>query len=290
MVEFDCLSEMKKSLDETVCLRKRKDLLLKVIGLYEAGEYSLVNSILPVQIEGVFLDLLIDLTTFSRFSDLNMYSSKVLKEKINHLIELPDGIYAEAAEYFQNYYNNMARNPAAHGQYFGNSDPAIEEITASEQILDLGFMVYMVSRISETEKMHRFIKGYIQRASIFDHSEHPCFGALFHDIIGERLHVDYDMLDTFSPLHIAFWIMNPYYEKIYKSVDDETDLLELRKEFISPEFWQFVCEKMEHIPSRTVPKEFRTMVSGLFKCEIPDATREELKKVHKKYNEIKMRR
>ena len=285
--EFNLLRGMKSTLAETVCLRNRKEFLLKAITLFEAGEFSIVNCIIPMQIEGIFFDLLLDQTTFSRFKDLDLFPQKVLKDKIKVLLEMKESIYPEAAEYFQNYYNNLVRNPAAHGRYYGNNDPTAEEIAALEQILDLNFLVYMVSRISETDKMHRFIKGYVSNCALFDHSEHPCFHSLFNEITGRRTHADYDMLDVYEPLHIAFWIVNPYYERIYKSVDDGKDLMDLRKEFLSPEFWSFVLSELDNTSYKDIHKDFGTVITGLFRCNISAATKVELQKVNKKYGKMK---
>ena len=286
MSNYNLVAEIKKAITESVCLRNRKSILLRTISLFESGEYDLIIGLLPTQIEGIFADLLIDMTTYSRFSDLNLYPHNVLKEKIDCLLNLPDSIYLEAAEYFHNYYNNMVRNPVAHGRYYGNNDnPIMGEITAREHILDLGSLVYMLSRISETEKFFRFIKDYIPRNTFPNQEQPTVFGALFHDITAQRTHYDYDTVETYRPLHIAYWIVNPYYEKIYKSVDDGEDLYALRQMFLSAEFWSYVLEMLNHSLQK-IDGEFGDVVRNLFRCNLSDETKTVLAKVNDKYRSL----
>lgn len=79
MNDYDLVSQMKKMLSESACLQKRKSILERIIQLFESSESLLVCSLLPTQIEGVFNDLLFDATTFSRFSDFNIFPKEVLK-------------------------------------------------------------------------------------------------------------------------------------------------------------------------------------------------------------------
>ena len=54
--DYKLLEELKDMLQSSVCLRGRKNILLKSVELYERGEYEVLNNILPIQIEGVFAD------------------------------------------------------------------------------------------------------------------------------------------------------------------------------------------------------------------------------------------
>ena len=114
--DYKLLEELKDMLQSSVCLRGRKNILLKSVELYERGEYEVLNNILPIQIEGMFADYLHDTTTFLRFSKMDIYSDAVLKDKIRHLQEVKSDIYPEAVEYFMYYFNNMIRNRVAHGR------------------------------------------------------------------------------------------------------------------------------------------------------------------------------
>lgn len=295
ILDYEMLKELQGKLESSVCLRERKAVLLKAVELYEKGEYEVFNNILPIQIEGMFADYLQDTTTFSRFSKMNIYENDVLKDKIKHLQEVNSDIYPEAVEYFMYYFNNMIRNKIAHGRYKGNPvNPIQEEIFAKELILDMCLLVHMLSRNSETEKMHRFIHSYQEYYKRVIHSteEHQRFGALFSDMIGKKIIVDYDAIDSYRPIQVAYWLVNPYYEKIYEQVDDKNDLLELRKEFLSEEFWQYVLKKLNGIIAQgydhlDINMEFLSVVKGLFSCNISREVKQILKEVNKALLKIK---
>ena len=293
--DYKLLEELKDMLQSSVCLRGRKNILLKSVELYERGEYEVLNNILPIQIEGVFADYLHDTTTFLRFSKMDIYSNAVLKDKIRHLQEIKSDIYPEAVEYFMYYFNNMIRNRVAHGRYKGNPEQQIQdEIFAKELILDMAMLVHMLSRKSETEKMYRFIHGYKKHYERIIHSpkDHKCFGALFNDMIGNKTIADYDTLDTYRPIQVAYWLVNPYYEKIYEQIDDKKDLLELRNEFLCNEFWEYVYERLNDIINKGygylgINMEFLSIVNGLFRCNIAPEVKQTLGRVNAALQKIK---
>ena len=293
--DYKLLEELKDMLQSSVCLRGRKNILLKSVELYERGEYEVLNNILPIQIEGMFADYLHDTTTFLRFSKMDIYSNAVLKDKIRHLQEIKSDIYPEAVEYFMYYFNNMIRNRVAHGRYKGNPEQQIQdEIFAKELILDMAMLVHMLSRKSETEKMYRFIHGYKKHYERIIHSpkEHKCFGALFNDMIGNKTIADYDTLDTYRPIQVAYWLVNPYYEKIYEQIDDKNDLLELRNEFLCNEFWEYVYERLNDIINKGygylgINMEFLSIVNGLFRCNIAPEVKQTLGRVNAELQKIK---
>lgn len=293
--DYKLIEELTGKLESSVCLRERKSILLKAVDLYKQGEYEVFNNILPIQIEGMFADYLQDTTTFLRFSKMDIYSNAVLKEKIRHLQEVKSDIYPEAVEYFMYYFNNMIRNKIAHGRYKGNSEEQIQdEIFAKELILDMGMLVHMLSRKSETEKMYRFIHGYQKyyERVIRSSEEHQCFGALFNDMIGDKTIADYDTLERYRPIQVAYWLVNPYYERIYGQVDDKRDLLELRNEFLSKEFWEYVLEKLNNVIDQgydylRINMEFLSVVKGLFRCNITADVRQVLGKVNAALLKIK---
>lgn len=293
--DYKLLEELKDMLQSSVCLRGRKNILLKSVELYERGEYEVLNNILPIQIEGMFADYLHDTTTFLRFSKMDIYSNAVLKDKIRHLQEIKSDIYPEAVEYFMYYFNNMIRNRVAHGRYKGNPEQQIQdEIFAKELILDMAMLVHMLSRKSETEKMYRFIHGYKKHYERIIHSpkDHKCFGTLFNDMIGNKTIADYDTLDTYRPIQVAYWLVNPYYEKIYEQIDDKKDLLELRNEFLCNEFWEYVYERLNDIINKGygylgINMEFLSIVNGLFRCNIAPEVKQTLGRVNAALQKIK---
>ena len=289
IVDYGFIEELKQKLEVSVCLRERKYILFKAIELYEQGEYEIFNNILPIQIEGMFADYLRDTTTFLRFTRIDIYPSAVLKDKIRYLQEEKSGIYPEVIEYFMYYFNNMIRNRIAHGNYYGNSKECIQdEIFSRELILDMGMLVHMLSRKSETEKMYRFVHSYQSYyGRLISSSEHPCFGPLFNDIIGDKLICNYDTIEVYRPIQIAYWLLNPYYERIYEQIADKKELLELRKEFLSKEFWMYVLKELNDMMYKKVNIEFMSVVKGLFRYDILDETKEVLGKVNATLYKIK---
>ncbi|MEY8519148.1 hypothetical protein AALC25_20095 [Lachnospiraceae bacterium 29-84] len=293
--DYKLLDELINKLESSVCLRERKSVLLKAVELYKQGEYEIFNNILPVQIEGMFADYLYDTTTFLRFTKMDIYSNAVLKDKIRYLQEIKSDIYPEAVEYFMYYFNNMIRNKIAHGRYKGNLEEQFQdEIFSKELILDMGMLVHMLSRKSETEKMYRFVHGYKKYYERVIHSteEHQCFGTLFNDMIGKKIITDYDTMERYRPIQVAYWLVNPYYEKIYGQVDDKKDLLELRNEFLSKEFWEYVLGRLNNVIDQgydylRINMEFLSVVKGLFKCNITSDVKQVLGKVNAALLKIK---
>lgn len=295
IVDYKLLEDLKDKLVSSVCLRERKSVLLKAVELYEQGEYETFNNILPIQIEGMFTDYLQDTTIFLRFSKMELYLNAVLKEKIQHLQEVESDTYPEAVEYFMYYFNNMICNKIAHARYKGNQNEQIQdEIFANELILDMGMLVHMLSRKSETEKMYRFVHGYKKHYEqvIRSFEEHQCFGALFNDMIGKKTIADYDAIERYRPIQVAYWLVNPYYEKIYGQVDDKKDLLDLRNEFLSKEFWDYVLQRLNWVINQGydclgINMEFLSVVNGLFSCDISTEVKQVLQKVNAALSRIR---
>lgn len=294
-IDYNLMDELSNNLESSICLRERKEIIRKAIDLFKQGEYEVFNSIIPIQMEGMFADYLQDTTIFLRFSKMNLYFDDVLKDKIKHLQEVKSDIYPEAVEYFMYYFNNLIRNRIAHGKYKGNPNDKIQdEIFARELFLDMGMLVHMLSRNSETEKMYRFIHGYKDYYAhrIFTTNKNPCFEPLFNDMIGNKTVSYYDSIERYRPIQISYWLVNPYYEKIYSQVADNTELLELRNEFLSKEFWQFALDRLNDVINKgydylNINKEFISVVKGLFKCNITPDVKKVLAKVNAALQKIR---
>lgn len=292
--DYVIIDDLTNMIAESICLRDRKDILTKCVELYNAEEFELFDNIAPVQIEGMFADFLRDTTTFRRFTKLELYAGAVLREKIKFLQDANSDIYPEAIEYFMFYFNNIIRNKVAHGSYKNIfKDKTQAEIFASEVILDMSILVYMLSRKSETEKMYRFINGYQKYYTKMVKSEHPCFGALLNDMIGDKIISNYDSIEKYRPIQVAYWLVNPYYEKIYEAVGDKKDLLELRSQFLSKEFWLYVLNVLNDIIQtgydyRRINMEFISIVNGLFRCNITVEVKEILGQVNAALQRIKV--
>lgn len=275
----------RKLIEESICLRNRKGLLLDVIELYEEAKYSLFNAIVPTQIEGIFADYLEDVTTFSRFKEPNLHIGLVLKEKIDFLESdnSGDNIYQEVVAYFKYYFNDMIRNRIAHGRYDGVGQDS--ELFATELLMDLTTLVYMVSRKSETEKMYRFVSNY-------HWTSENIYGSLFNDLIGRKTVCSYDSIEKYNPIEIVYWIVNPYYEKIDRQIGIEEKVMVLRTAIYSSEFWNFVLEQLEDVLNEgydylDIDSRFQAIINGMFSCEIDSKTKAALGKVNAAYRKIK---
>ncbi len=291
--KYELVEDLKKLINTSVCLRRRKTILLKSILQYENREYEIFNNLISILIEGMFADYLRETTTFARFTKMTVYEDAVLKDKIRYLAEAQSDMYPEVTEYFMFYFNNLIRNRVAHGRYYSNPLTLSDEIFAKELVLDLCLLVHMFVRTSETERMYRFVHGYqANYHKLIKNSEHPLYGALYNDIIGQKIVSEYDGIRMYRPIQVAYWLVNPYYEKIYEQVGDKVDLLSLRGEFLSKEFWEYVYERLSEVKRQghdylNINKEFPSVIKALFKCNISSETKQVLSKVNTIFTESK---
>lgn len=291
--DYNLINELKENINKCVTLRHRKTLLSKAVTLFEEAEYDIFNNFVPIQIEGAFADFLTDATTFTRFTHMDIYTNAVLKDKIKLLEDHNCNIYPEAIEYFKFYFNNLIRNKIAHGKYSSTSTSLDSSIFAHELLMDLCTLVHMIIRRSETEKMYRFIHGYKSYYEKFSTGDkNPVFEPLFNDMTGNKTIHTYDTLENYRPIQVTYWLINPYYEKIYGQVDDTAELLALRNDFLSKEFWEFVLERLNNIISTGwdyifISDEFLSVVKGLFKYNLSFDVRKILGNVHAALIKIK---
>lgn len=292
IADYELLEDLKKLIKESVCLRRRKEILLKSILQYENNEYEIFNNLISILIEGMFADYLRDTTTFARFTRMTIYEDAVLKDKMRYLEDTQSDVYPEATEYFMFYFNNLIRNRIAHGRYYSSPSALNDEIFAKELVLDLCLLVHMFVRTSETERMYRFVHGYqAYYQKLIKNTEHQSYRALFNDVIGQKIVSEYDGMRSYRPIQVAYWLVNPYYEKIYGQVEDNADLLSLRGEFLSKEFWEYVYERLSEVKRHgydylNINREFSSVIKALFRCNISSETKQVLEKVNALTNTI----
>ena len=288
--DYSIVSKIKAIVQSCVCLRKRRGLLLKVLELFTQKETELFNSIVPVQIEGIFADYLKETTIFRRFSNFDIYPKAVLREKIDFLVEKDCSIYPEAVAYFKYYFNNLIRNRIAHGKYTGNAaDLVNDEIFSKELLLDMGMVIYMSSRNSESDKMYQFVHDYQDYYSkiITSQGINPLYRPLLNDLTKEKTIMDYDQIERYDSMQVVYWLVNPYYEAIYQEVANDNHLIQLRQVFLSEDFWKYVLKQLEEVEKKGFnylhfDNEFIAIINGLFSCNISPTTKTVLGKVHAK--------
>lgn len=213
---YDVLSYIKKGVEESYSLRNRKTVLLKSIELFTRGEYELFNNLITIQMEGIFNDFLYDAETMYKYKNLNpgMYEKPDLKNKIKHIDQSGTNIYLEAEFYFNYYFNNLIRNPIAHGNYdrVETSGECEEHVFSVELLLDLNLLIFLVSNEAESQKIRRFITSFYNRSAInkLVHTK------LLSELNEETIHSTPNCPETPNPIRTVLWIVNPYFEPIYE--------------------------------------------------------------------------
>lgn len=288
--KYGVASVLKEKIKNCVSIGGRKAILLKAIALFESGDFDIFNNIIPIQLEGLFSDYLKDGSVFYRFTNLNIYPQAVLREKITYIKNLGLDIFPEAVMYFNFYFNNLVRNKIAHGNYTYDTDDSATAF-AIEMILDLNYLIHMLSRKSETEKMYRIIDRYKAYMSSYFNKPNHHFEFLFNDLIKTRTHFEHGSVERFRPMQFAYWLVNPYYEEIFARVGDAAKLRELRSDFLSNDFWLFVFGKLDEIIKtgydfKHIDREFYSIVKALFACDLTDETKKTLAKVNAVLSQI----
>ena len=279
IIQQNILSEVEHYVDSLICLRKRKKLLKELLDLYKAERFDIFVNLCTVQIEGVFNDLQYDLELFQRFQSISLDPTQDLKHKIN---SIEDSIPYEYALYFGHCFNNLQRNIVAHGRWLLNQD-VIK--VANELLLDLHSLLYMVFRYSHLERMYRFIHNYVGTNSKITGN---CYGALYYDLTGERIHGDYDYIGHIDPKQVLLWIFNPFYERFYKEAADENDmsLEQIRNVLSSIAFWEYINDDIDKkIRDEMISNylsHFKLVLAELIKCNISDESKSKIKEIKAK--------
>lgn len=281
---------LRELLNSCVSIGNRKVFILRLLDLFDQGEFDLFNNTVPIQIEGLFSDFLKDGTVFYRFTNMQLLNKAVLRGKIQYIKNLGLDVYHEAMMYFRIYFNNLIRNKIAHGTYtYENSDDA--EIFAIELFLDLEYLIFMISRKSETEKMYRILHNYKSyMAALFKKPNHY-FEFLYSDLTGQRIHAEYDARDTVRPIQFAYWLLNPYYEELYGRIGDIAELQSLRQDILCNDFWKFVLNKLDEVEVSgigrdSIDKELCSVVKCIFGCNPSAETKATLGKVNAKLSRL----
>ena len=292
ITDFNVYERLTELISNSVCMRNRKNVLSEAMSIFNSGNYVVFSNVIPIQIEGLFADYLRDSTIFNRFSHLNIYESAVLKDKIQFIEGLGDIMYPEAIEYYKFYFNNLIRNRIAHGRYVSNA-LIDDEIFAKELLLDLYQLIRMINRTSEIEKMYRFIHGYKRYYErLIPSNTDIVYGALFNDLIGEKIIANYDSVEKYRPIQVVYWLLNPYYFNIYEQVGDREELIELRSDLLSKSFWEYVLERIKNVKSEgfdylRISPEFWAVVKGMFNSGVDDETKSVLASINSMMKEIR---
>ena len=293
ITKYGIIENLKELIGETVSIQNRKSILRELIYQFEQGNFELFANALPTQIEGLVGDYLKCGTIFQRFTDLVLYPTANLQTKLDVATDKMPNLAPELVHYFRFYFNNMIRNKVAHGVEGKSITIDVPyNVFAEELLLDLNYIIYLISRTGEAEKMHRYISGFFRWTDRMGKGEIDfAYSCLFNDLIGKRIHSDYDSFDIHNPIQVVYWIVNPYYEQLYHDIDGQADsITRLRSMLLSEGFWRFVLGELskDSMFAHQIDENFKCIVKGLFSCEASKETKQALAAVHKKVHELNL--
>lgn len=284
----EAVNNIREVFSKSVALAPRKEIVEKCIELFLDEDYEIFVNAIPIQIEGMFDDLLRSMV-FDLFTDINLPPNAVLRDKIEILKRKNVNIFFEVEAYFKYYFNSIIRNTIAHGNFVLLSDSkGGYQTLALELIFGLNYFADIIFSINELDAMNE----YIYRTALnFNECEKEgdvkiFYECLFFDLNGTRScfwksNYKSRLLKTYLPKQILWWMFNPFYESFCKYSDELNTLRDFLK---SPDFWNYVLDKLnEQFTSPLFNKgEFEGVVGKMFSlsCVNPE-TKEILKKISK---------
>jgi hypothetical protein len=284
----EAVNNIREVFSKSVALAPRKDIIEKCIELFLDKEYKMFVNVIPIQIEGMFDNLLRSMV-FDLFTDIDLHPTAVLRNKIEILKRKNVNSFFEVEAYFKYYFNGIIRNTIAHGNFAQLSDSSGSyQKLALELIFGLNYFADTIFSINELDAMNEYIHRTAfdlnkceQEGNINDFYE-----CLFSDLNGTRSclrksNYKSGLFKAYSPKQILWWMFNPFYESFCKYSDKLNKLRDLLK---LPEFWNYVLDKLnEQFTSPLFNKdEFESVVKKMFSipCENLE-TIEILKKINK---------
>lgn len=241
--DFSLITELCKSINKFIVKTKRKELLVECISLFKNKKYDLLINLLPIQIEGLFYDLLIDSTSYQILNGIDIFEKPTLREKLNLLNEK---IHIDIYEYFYFSFNNLIRNVVAHGRADILDDTELE-IFAYELMLDLNCLMHYFVQKSEFMRMRILLQSFDNNNASntkIDYKKKN-YARLFETIIKKRyISVVHFGVEKFEPMQSLYWIVNPTYERRYCSIYGSEDIKTVRRILYSIEFWIYVNDKI----------------------------------------------
>ena len=286
--KFNVINLIKDDIDSSVALKTRASLLHDVLDLYNFGNYALFNCTAPIQIEGMFADFLYAANTFKRFTEIDLFERDVLNIKLEKLTECSE-IDLEVVEYFKFYFTNIVRNRAAHGRYIKAINAQDDEILAKELLLDMKCLTHQIKRKAEVERMLRCVQGYIKYCNMLSTSSEAIYGALYGDFTGRRMHLSFDFLEQYNPIQFLYWIINPYYEKIFQTMSVDSEVKKIRRYLYSEDFWKYTYNKIQEdvLMGKNFDPDVNSAVKCMFKCPLTTESKKWLGKIHNILNNRK---
>ncbi len=288
--EYSIFEKTKELSNTLACLSNRKSMLINALNFFEETSFDIFNNIIPIQIEGIFNDLIDDLDFSEKISDRKDNYSNALKAKVENL---SDSIPFEYICYYGFFFNNVIRNIVAHGR-LNNKQNLSSEVLSIELLLDLYSLLYMVSRYSDAETMYRYIENFSNCMDRFCRTKEDSFKILYNDLTKQRTHVEYDMVSHYPPRRIVMWLINPYYENLYlyRIGSNENKLTKIRQLLLSEEFWSYMTLKLQKWIQDGFYYELeknysmKPLVESLLGCQLPQDAKKAIIEFRKEINNI----
>lgn len=256
---------IRSALNCSACLRKRRAIIEHCLDMIAHREDELVINLLPVQMEGLFADLLEYTTSYKYIGNVKLYDSlfKVeMVEKIERGGDCDINMPFETTAYFKYYFSSVIRNTVAHGNYLllaescgvhgehwneNENEGTVRRILALELLLDLNYLISVISEINEIDTARRYIEYTAERCTRAEDGDREIlYECLFSDLneTRNRLNVSkykFGVFVTYDAQQILFWIFNPYYEQYL----DADALSTARNMVCSVQFWKYVQDHLE---------------------------------------------
>ena len=138
--------------------------------------------------------------------------------------------------------------------------------------MHLFFVGYTIDKNSSIGIAGEFINKYVDNNSRISGN---CYGALYYDLTGERIHGDYDYIGHIEPKQVLLWIFNPFYESMYKKVAEEgdTSLEQIRNVLSSTDLWEYINEDVEQVKKQDLLQIY--VKNGTILAEVRNAEKAE---------------
>lgn len=237
------LQYIKTKISRMFCLQKRKMLPEKIIEAYETKNYLVFNSLVVVQIEGIFYDLFIDANIQNRLDGrFDLFEKDDLRAKLDKNIN--EFGLIETTLYFRYYFNNLIRNNVAHGRNSSTNERA-EELS-HELLLDFQYVIYLMEKYSDTNAAVKYIcntekwletsfSGIITTTHVYER----LLNSLNNNVLTYNGRNEIEYVDSHQNL---YWIFNPYYDELYEYEGIRPIRDKIRHYLTSNEFWSYVLE------------------------------------------------
>ena len=228
-------------LNKSGIFRTRIETIKEMIELYNDQKYYAFVAGLPLQIEGAFYDWLMDINRYGNFKKMKIYSKEVLKDKIKEILNLNGKIDIPIILHYYTYFNNLTRNISAHGK-FENIIGENVEIKANELVFELYTLLFISEDWynNEVKNMKQLIDAINNKSETDEKIEQ-----LKYDLLGQITYVGFPNIYEIPSMQFAYWILNPYYNKLYEDIGYKEKLNEVKKLFFNKTVWLEILDDIK---------------------------------------------